>query len=721
MALTTCNVTGAFVLPTSIAHLNAVAVFTLSAPDTDGEVLIPREVRSPLGAGGELEVDLWPNARGSGNTVYRLRVDLAADANAGRVVQAVDYGTVFVPDIASVGIDDLLESPVPVPMDSDTLAAQYALLSRAWAESAIAPGDPGTKSAKTWAGIASDGAAQTRADVVVRIAGGWVPTNGIQYLIGGQIYKGATGATYIADLPGLVPVNPTPEHHGCAGDWNPATQTGTDDQTRFVEFLTYLAATNEKGKLGAKKNYRLTAPIVIAQFDLTLEGAGPNQSILTLDHTSKIGIQNRRSGCTFQNFKLEASDARRAGAGKTSIGFLLSDISGSGSGAFAKVEHVHASGHPGHGIINGAAAANFTQCITWDNGGHGLAHDASGVYTGIVVSGYPGWSRYTLCRASGNGGHGFCIGHPDDGVGSIPYRIQMNNCEAYANATDAAVRHDTSQIYVMAVGGTLSECNAECGAGSGMTLSGAYLRIINARFTDPSGGAPVVKIKDGTTYPTRDILIDTMYVNGGTVAVAVDISGVASPETKQLRIVQHNTTNITAAASDPSKFAVYQFGLTHKTLSKLYAPNLYAGGFEVGPISDFASFTPTLTTVAAGDFSVVFSASNECLYRRLGKYAYMKLRLVFTPTFTTGGVLLIGNLPFALENTRNARDNLPVSQFEKIKTGTMTQLTVQRNNSTTLRVIGSGPNADAVTLTAVDHLTSGQQSVILAEGWVEVG
>jgi hypothetical protein len=205
------------------------------------------------------------------------------------------------------------------------------------------------------------------------------------------------------------------------------------------------------------------------------------------------------------------------------------------------------------------------------------------------------------------------------------------------------------------------------------------------------------------------------------VAVAVDISGVASPETKQLRIVQHNTTNITDAASDPSKFAVYQFGATHKTLSKLYAPNLYAGGFEVGPISDFTSFTPTLTTVAAGDFSVVLAASNECLYRRLGKYAYMKLRLVFTPTFTTGGFLLIGNLPFALENTRNARDNLPVSQFDKIKTGTMTQLTVQRNNSTTLRVIGSGPNADAVTLTAVDHLTSGQQSVILAEGWVEVG
>jgi hypothetical protein len=51
----------------------------------------------------------------------------------------------------------------------------------------------------------------------------------------------------------------------------------------------------------------------------------------------------------------------------------------------------------------------------------------------------------------------------------------------------------------------------------------------------------------------------------------------------------------------------------------------------------------------------------------------------------------------------------------------MTQLTVQRNSSTTLRIMGSGPNADAVTLTAVDHLTSGQQSVILAEGWVEVG
>jgi hypothetical protein len=111
MTLTTCNVTGNLVLPDGSAQLNAIAVFALSSVEIDGEVVIPREVRSSLGAAGALDVDLWPNARGTGTTHYALTVDLYADTNASRKVASIPQGLVAVPDTAGADIADILSPP----------------------------------------------------------------------------------------------------------------------------------------------------------------------------------------------------------------------------------------------------------------------------------------------------------------------------------------------------------------------------------------------------------------------------------------------------------------------------------------------------------------------------------------------------------------------------------------------------------------------------------
>jgi len=389
------------------------------------------------------------------------------------------------------------------------------------------------------------GAAPDRATAVSRISGGWVPTNGMLYLFGAEIYQGFTGATAIADMPGLIPVNPTPEHHGCAGDWDSATQIGTDDQTRFVEFLAYLGSSRVPGRLPARKNYRLTAPIVIDQFDIDLQGAGGYSSIITLDHTSKIGFQNRRSGSTFANLKFEASDVRRAGAGKTSIAFLLSDTAGGSSGAFAKVHHVNASGHPGHGIVNGAAAADISQCIAWDNGGHGIAHDASGVYSGIVTAGFSGWSNYELCRAYNCGGHGIyfdrgeksgrtnlvvsliggltnitgcrfsvdghtiCIGSPNGTYTGSDYstpglRVIVENCEG-SGGEDAAIRYVNSGMFIRGANHSLRN-NGFNHPNAAMFLAGRNIRVENHRSLGDANHIAIIGSYDELS--TQGIIID---------------------------------------------------------------------------------------------------------------------------------------------------------------------------------------------------------------------
>lgn len=59
---------------------------------------------------------------------------------------------------------------------------------------------------------------QTRSHAIALIDDGWVPQTGLTYLIGGLAYLGQSGATVIADLPGLVPAGDvTPGHFGITG------------------------------------------------------------------------------------------------------------------------------------------------------------------------------------------------------------------------------------------------------------------------------------------------------------------------------------------------------------------------------------------------------------------------------------------------------------------------------------------------------------------------
>jgi hypothetical protein len=67
------------------------------------------------------------------------------------------------------------------------------------------------------------GKTTTRAEMVTWIAGGFVPEDGVYYILDGLFYVGETGSTAIADLPGLVyATNFETELQGLADDVNAA-------------------------------------------------------------------------------------------------------------------------------------------------------------------------------------------------------------------------------------------------------------------------------------------------------------------------------------------------------------------------------------------------------------------------------------------------------------------------------------------------------------------
>ncbi len=137
MALTTCNVTGRLALPDDSTPANGFVVFVLNVAEVDGDAVIPREVRAPIDANGQVELDLWPNSRGAAGSSYSVRVDLYPSATAARPFASIPLGAIEVPEAASAGLAELLDLPAATPIGT-TVLAQIELARAAAAASADA-------------------------------------------------------------------------------------------------------------------------------------------------------------------------------------------------------------------------------------------------------------------------------------------------------------------------------------------------------------------------------------------------------------------------------------------------------------------------------------------------------------------------------------------------------------------------------------------------------
>lgn len=111
----------------------------------------------------------------------------------------------------------IVYSPSPAQAFQDVQTA--TTLAEAWAQNPEdVPVVPGEFSALHWAAKAQANTFPTRAALVAKIAGGWVPTVGVTYTAAGLGYLGQALATEIPDAPGVVPAGKaTPGHYGAVG------------------------------------------------------------------------------------------------------------------------------------------------------------------------------------------------------------------------------------------------------------------------------------------------------------------------------------------------------------------------------------------------------------------------------------------------------------------------------------------------------------------------
>jgi len=108
MALVTVNVTGNITLPDGSDATGAILTFTLSQSDYDqtSNYAVPgSSVSVTLGSGGALDIDLWPNDRGTKGTYYEVFATWVNDSN--RAVQ-VKMGTIQPVSVGTNDIADLL-------------------------------------------------------------------------------------------------------------------------------------------------------------------------------------------------------------------------------------------------------------------------------------------------------------------------------------------------------------------------------------------------------------------------------------------------------------------------------------------------------------------------------------------------------------------------------------------------------------------------------------
>lgn len=263
MALTKAFLTGRVPFADDAVPAYAVAVFTLTGYDTQGsDIVIPIAVKATL-VNGVMPAgfSLWANTLGLRGTSYRVSViEIRTDANGG---MPVEYETKLANiQIASTPttqtIASLLNNPAPdaPSWNVNIRGADYAALladiasastaattataqaviattqaTTATTQAGIATAQAGVSTAQATistdqAAIATSAAASivaldilpiefsARSALVSAIGGGLVPLDGVTYRAGGLKYIGVFGATSIADMPGLAPLDgPYPDHY----------------------------------------------------------------------------------------------------------------------------------------------------------------------------------------------------------------------------------------------------------------------------------------------------------------------------------------------------------------------------------------------------------------------------------------------------------------------------------------------------------------------------
>lgn len=159
MAINTQTISGVVTTPGGSPVTSGYVQFKLSSPDGDvaGNESLPKmEEFVAIGVDGSFTVELWPNTRGYNGTIYSVYIQRKTPTGPLHEKQ----GDIQIGESGPYDLATLLSANIPpanntyyriISQAEYNAAIQAVDDAQAWAESPTAPGDPGTKSAKTHA------------------------------------------------------------------------------------------------------------------------------------------------------------------------------------------------------------------------------------------------------------------------------------------------------------------------------------------------------------------------------------------------------------------------------------------------------------------------------------------------------------------------------------------------------------------------------------------
>jgi len=135
MAFTTISVQGLVTLPTDTSAEGYRLKFQLRQWDKDSAVVVPEDIYYTIPSGGNIDVQLWPNARGIAGTVYYVYLVPPREQDP-----ALPMGTLTVPDVAGpINMWDHIDtSPPPTLSDAEQAEANALVYAGQAASSASA-------------------------------------------------------------------------------------------------------------------------------------------------------------------------------------------------------------------------------------------------------------------------------------------------------------------------------------------------------------------------------------------------------------------------------------------------------------------------------------------------------------------------------------------------------------------------------------------------------
>jgi hypothetical protein len=268
-----------------------------------------------------------------------------------------------------------------------------------------------------------------------------------------------TGATAIPDISGWLPDGDVyPDHFGAVGNYNPGTDTGTNDITSFNAAVDYLSSISSSklrgGRLYINKKYLINSRLelkrgvelyakqtVIGASNQTAGSAWPPATstgpAIVGSHLQGPVILIGFSDSGIVNVEVASTQTRKnaaisSGGQNLNCGILIEPPDSAGQILLrAWVTNCLAKDQPADGIVIQGEIANVTLSynVSLNNSRHGIACDW-GDFGGRTNKSRPGIISLTGNRQINSGGHHIAIGHPNNGA-STPYRVSIYECEGF--------------------------------------------------------------------------------------------------------------------------------------------------------------------------------------------------------------------------------------------------------------------------------------------------